>query len=291
MVNKLLRIMLATGLAIAAVAITTGAVQAGTKGVVTGEVVNVREYGEINDTNRLFQVRRGEEVSIHGISGDFFRVTVADQYGVYISREWVSISETVGTTIGNANVYNIPPEMGGHMLTTVGVGEVLNIRSMVDGWLGIDFWGETAFIPVYSVNAPFIEALPTARISGQNGLAGEIISFAMNYLGRPHVMGGNGPNSFDCSGFMSYILRHHGISVNRSSFDMARNGTHVYRQDIQPGDLLFFTTNGTGRISHVGMYMGGGEMIHAASWNTGVRIDNINQQYYVSRFVTARRVI
>lgn len=84
---------------------------------------------------------------------------------------------------------------------------------------------------------------------------------------------------------------HAGIKLNRNSAAMASNGVQVSRNNLKPGDLMFFATGGGSRISHVGMYVGDGKLIHASSPSTGVKMDNINSSYYVNTFVTARRII
>jgi len=287
----------ALGFALISLALMSDVAYAETTGVVVGERVNVRASAEINDGNRLFQVERGHEVDIHDVSGDFFRATINDRSNVYIAREWVRVSGTRGVVTDDIVwVYNIPAERDGHRLVSVAQGEEFTVVSTYGSWFGVEFWGGTAFVPASSVEiASFVE-LPAATISdynaaSDNALVDDIISFARGYLGARYAFGGNGPHSFDCSGFMSYVLRNFGISVNRSSRDMARNGTHVYRNQIIPGDLVFFATSGGNRISHVGMYIGGGQLIHSSSWGRGVRLDNMNAAYYATRFVTARRVI
>ena len=267
-------------------------VEAATRGVVVGEVVNVRSYSELDDSNRLFQVSRGQAVDIFDVSGDFFRVNVQGESAVYISREWVRVSETQGIVIADsAQVFNKPAELGGQVIGTVSLGNMIPVTSNIDGWYGVNFWGEPAFISRSDMSIPSFVELQTSRIPGDNRRANEIISFAKNYLGTPHVFGANGPHAFDCSGFINYILAPFGIHVNRHSGDIARNGEHVDRNDLLPGDLVFFATAGGGRISHVGMYIGYGEFIHSASWLTGVMIDSMYDPYYVRTYVTARRVI
>jgi len=267
-------------------------VYAATRGVVVGDVVNVRAYGYINDTNRLFQVGRGQTVDIHDVSGDFFRVNVQDATSVYIAREWVRVSEITGTvTNASAWIYNMPVEHGGHPIASASFGEMLTVTSAIDGWYGIQFSGNTAFIQSFNVNLPFFVDLPRARVGGSSRLADEIIQLAMGYIGTRHVLGGSSPGGFDCSGFMTYILAPFGISVSRHSGDMARQGEHVDRHALERGDLVFFSATGGGRISHVGMYIGGGDFIHSSWGAIGVTIDSMSDPYYTRNFVTARRIL
>lgn len=101
-------------------------------------------------------------------------------------------------------------------------------------------------------------------------------------------MEASGPNSFDCSGFTSYVYRQHGISLNRTAAGQYSNGTAVARNNLQPGDLVMFGKSG---INHVGIYIGGGNIVHAANRQRGVTIDTINSGYYNNNYVGARRVI
>jgi len=278
--------ILALGLSIGITAVT----YAGTFAMVTGERVNVRAYGEINDGNRLFQVNRGQRIEIHGICGDFFRATVSGTSDVYISREWVQIRETRGTVLSPFTwAYDLPGQIGGAPSTMLAVGEVITVKSTFENWYGVIIGESTAFIERTHVETPyFVYNLPTARIG--SSLADEIVNTAMQYLGTRYVWGGTGPNGFDCSGFMVYLFSPHGITLNRHSGDMARNGIYVPRNELMPADLVFFS-NGGSRISHVGMYIGGGYFIHSSTTSTGVIISSMYTAFNVRNYVTARRVI
>lgn len=96
----------------------------------------------------------------------------------------------------------------------------------------------------------------------------EIISVAKKYLGARYVWGATGPNTFDCSGFTSYVYRQVGVSIPRVSRDQIHAGERVSRKDLAPGDLVFFGSP----IHHVGMYIGGGMMIHAPNSGSYVKI-------------------
>ena len=114
-----------------------------------------------------------------------------------------------------------------------------------------------------------------------------IVNTAMKYLGVPYVWGGTSPRGFDCSGLVQYVCRKNGISVNRVAADQIRNGTRVSKSNLQPGDLVFF---GKGRIHHVGIYVGNGNMIHAPQTGDVVKVASINTRYYTSQYAGATRV-
>lgn len=119
-----------------------------------------------------------------------------------------------------------------------------------------------------------------------------LIKYAMTHLGKPYSYGSSGPNSFDCSGLVYHCYKNIlGITLPRSSSAMASSGTAVNKNGLEVGDLLFFNTLGKG-VSHVGLYIGNGQMIHASSGqNMRVIISDVFSGYYASRFVCAKRVI
>lgn len=120
--------------------------------------------------------------------------------------------------------------------------------------------------------------------------AASMVAYAKQFLGTPYVYGANGPSSFDCSGFTKYVYSHFGISLARVAADQACQGSGVASGDLQPGDLLFFHTTSPG-ISHVGMYIGNGQFIHASSGGGRVMISDITSGYYASAFIKAKRII
>lgn len=118
-----------------------------------------------------------------------------------------------------------------------------------------------------------------------------LIKGAYSLIGKRYVYATAGPNTFDCSGLTYYLYKTHlGIALPRSSYLQPGGGTKVDKSELRPGDLVFFNTTGS-RISHVGLYIGDGNMIHASSTKGQVRIDTINSGWYYSRYVTAVRVI
>lgn len=121
--------------------------------------------------------------------------------------------------------------------------------------------------------------------------AGDLIMNAMGLLGVAYHFGGNSPTKgLDCSGFMQYIFkRSMGITLPRSSRQMATTGEPVERNNLQPGDMVFFNPGSRG-ISHVGMYIGNGRMIHAPRTGRSIEITSIDQGYWARVYVTARRV-
>ena len=115
-----------------------------------------------------------------------------------------------------------------------------------------------------------------------------VVDTAMSYIGSKYVYGGSTPSGFDCSGFTSYIYKQYGVNLNRTAAGQYSNGTAVSRDDLQAGDLVMFGKSG---INHVGIYIGNGQIVHAANPSRGVTTDTINSGYYNNNYVGARRVM
>ena len=118
---------------------------------------------------------------------------------------------------------------------------------------------------------------------------GGVVSTATSLLGSRYVYGGSSPSGFDCSGFTSYVYAQNGVSLNRTAAGQLSNGVAVSKSDLQPGDLVMFGSSAS-NVYHVGIYVGGGQMIHAANSNRGVVYDTINSGYYANNYYGARRI-
>ncbi|WP_238655856.1 C40 family peptidase [Paenibacillus piscarius] len=108
-------------------------------------------------------------------------------------------------------------------------------------------------------------------------------------IGTKYVSGGVTTNGFDCSGFTMYVFDKIGINLPHQSGSQYQMGSAVSRDELRAGDLVFFNTNGRG-VSHVGIYVGDGEFAHASS-SRGVTISSLSDNYYVNRYVGAKRIM
>ncbi|WP_330585676.1 XkdQ/YqbQ family protein [Clostridioides difficile] len=124
------------------------------------------------------------------------------------------------------------------------------------------------------------------------GKASTVIAEAKKHLGKPYKWGGNGPSNFDCSGLMVYCFKKVNVTLPRTSRQQATKGKKAEKNNLQAGDLVFFSSKGSkGTIDHVGMFIGNGEFIHAPHTGDVVKISKLSGNYYTKNYVTARRVL
>jgi peptidoglycan DL-endopeptidase CwlO len=122
-----------------------------------------------------------------------------------------------------------------------------------------------------------------------SGNSSSIVNKAFEFLGKPYVYGAAGPKAFDCSGFTMYVYSAYGISLPHYTVSQSQKGLAVSKSNLEAGDLVFFNTEGF--ISHVGIYIGGGQFIHASSGSKRVTVSDLDSSYYNTRYVGARRLI
>jgi len=125
-------------------------------------------------------------------------------------------------------------------------------------------------------------------------LADSILERGMSLIGTRYRFGGTSEAGFDCSGFIGYLFREEaGMNLPRSTREMINvNAPLVARNNLKPGDLLFFSTSGRGRVSHAGIYLGDNQFIHSSSRRSGgVRVDSLGDSYWSKTFIEAKRAL
>ena len=172
-------------------------------------------------------------------------------------------------------------------------GTVVQLLGMDQGWFKVDYNGAVG----YASSEYIVSCLNSTGDRGDaaavdSALGAQIIAYAKQFLGRPYVWGGNGPNSFDCSGFTKYVYSHFGYNLNRTASAQLKNGVSVSRSELQAGDLVFFYNGKVSTpVSHVGIYIGNGDFIHASSNSYTVEISSLYAKNYDAKYVYARRII
>jgi cell wall-associated NlpC family hydrolase len=196
--------------------------------------------------------------------------------GTYYTTD--SVNLRAGASTGDGVVEVVPAGTEVSLIGYVANGFSEVTSAYGGGWISSDY---------LSANAPAAPAAPEASSAGQS-----IVNFAMQFQGYPYVWAGNTPSGFDCSGFTQYVVQNTlGIDITHGTELQMSYGSSVGWGDWQPGDLIFFTgTYEGGWITHVGIYIGDGMMIHAENPGTGVVISDITSGYYADHYYGATRV-
>lgn len=146
------------------------------------------------------------------------------------------------------------------------------LASSPSGWVKVSASGQEGYIKLAG-NATVAEM--TKQTENKEASARQqVVDYALSFVGGRYVYGGNDPNTgVDCSGFTRYVMKHAaGVGLNRSSGSQAAQGRSISAAEIQPGDLVFYSSGK--RINHVGIYIGSGQIVHASTERTGIKISN-----------------
>lgn len=135
-----------------------------------------------------------------------------------------------------------------------------------------------------------IQAIKAAEVTSSSQAINQIVQNSYNFLGSSYVYGAEGPNCFDCSGFVQYMFNSYGYNLSRTTYDQVNQGEYVDKSNLQPGDLVFFSSYNTYSPTHVGIYVGDNNFIHASSGKGCVTISSLSNPYYTDNYWTARRI-
>ena len=130
---------------------------------------------------------------------------------------------------------------------------------------------------------------PAASVPAPPGTGSAVADLALSYVGTPYRVGGATPAGFDCSGLVEYVFGRNGIPVPRTVAEQYAVGRKVKRDDLEPGDLVFFSTVTRG-ASHVGISLGGDTFVHAPSGRGRVSVQHLSATYWSERYLGARRL-
>jgi NlpC/P60 family len=133
-------------------------------------------------------------------------------------------------------------------------------------------------------------AIPLSFFCLATSASADPVALAASLIGRPYVWGAEGPREFDCSGLTQFVFGEYGIDLPRRAISQSQVGDRVGRR-LQRGDLVFFSTDAGGSVvTHVGIFEGDGVMIDASKRHGKVRRDSLDDEYWVERFMFARRI-
>ena len=154
--------------------------------------------------------------------------------------------------------------------------------------------GESTRDLLYSSKAKAAAVSAGSSSTAVSKSVSSFLAYAKDQIGKKYVSGNEGPNSFDCSGYVYYCLKHCGVNIGRLSaagFSGVDQWKSVKKSDLRAGDILFFGVRGSGRVGHTGIYLGNGKMIHCSSGKGKVVIADLSSNYWVVNFKSAKRVL
>ena len=324
---RMISLVLIMALMLGAFAITASAAGNVMYGIGFVTATSLRLRSEPNTNSRIVATApRNECVVVESKQGEWYKVSYNLQEG-YMHEDYVSVLTRENAELGYGQVtgsgvnLRSGPSTGHRVVDVAGRGEKVYIIGINDGWYKVIFGSNICYIrsdfveltefPYENRQSPHSPkffrggkstgvAPSAAALSGKpstppamdhGSASGEqIVAEAKRHLGAPYVYGGASPAGFDCSGFVYYVLKTLGYSPFRTPEDQIRQGTPVEKSQLQPGDIVFFQGTAAAGISHVGIYSGGGQFIHAPNSRSVVSYSDLNSGYWSDHYYGARRM-
>lgn len=263
---------------------------------------------------------RGDYVNILSVSGSWYLVEFNLTQG-YMHRDYLDTYTRKNVELGygtvNANKVNVRsgPGTSHTSLASASSGDKAYIIGFNSQWYKVIFGEDIGYIrsdyvdlteipyenkgsakkPLFFIDGKSTGVAPSASaLKGESkpgsSVTSQIVTNAKKYLGVPYLWGGSTPKGFDCSGYVQYIFAMSGITLPRTTTEQYKVGTYVSKSALRPGDLVFLQNTYRPGISHVGIYIGDGKIIHASS-SKGVTISSLSSTYYAQHYYGARRVV
>ncbi len=174
-------------------------------------------------------------------------------------------------------------------------GTSMNVIGINNGWYKVQYNGSTGYIrsDLFTITGSSASSSSSGSSSTSTSLStGEkMAQYALQFVGYSYVYGEESPSrGFDCSGLTYYVCGQFGYSISRTASQQYKNnGYSVSKSELQPGDLVFFSSDGYG-VTHVGMYIGDGNFVHASTSKVGVIVSSLNSSYYTRVWWGAKRI-
>ncbi len=299
------------GLAVAAAAaasaalltVSAGAVSIG-GGIVNGTDLNFRSEPSTSAPT-LGTATTGDTVIITGIEGEWYSVIFKGQDG-YMFAQFVSPTLSIDLADASATINSDAVRIResasytGEIMAYVNKDTPVTVIGVNDCWykvrtaldrVGYVFCDYVTFDAQAAAADIPLQPTRSAAAAAEQTEGERIVEFAKQYMGTPYVYGGASPSGFDCSGFVSYVLKNCGYDPTRTSYTLYDQYTHIEKSELQVGDLVFFSSYSSWGAAHVGIYIGDNEFIHSSSGSGYVKINNLDDSYYALHYKGAGRYI
>lgn len=255
------------------------------------------KYISLKNTNQNNEqdISNNTQENVNNVNSDENKNEINDS----INKDGIvtSASLNVRSGIGTSN----------HIIAKLKKGDTIKVIESKNGWYkikmtnGITGWSSGNYIDLIEDNnsqtnteesEEIKEEIPKVESSIVSDKAQKVIELAKEQIGKPYLWGSEGPDSFDCSGLVYYVFKESiDMTLPRTSRDQYKIGEEVSKSDLQVGDLLFSSSRSDKVITHVGIYMGDGKMIHSPNSGKNVEISDISSNYWENSYVGAKRVL
>lgn len=271
---------------------------------------------------------RNEVVVVLGKSGDWYKVNYNLKEG-YMHGDYLTVQTTGSAELGYGKITGSSVNLrsgastSGSVVAVASQGSTAYIIGVENGWYKVIYGQNICYIrsdylalteypyenqasaksPLFFRGGKSTGTEPSASaLNGSTGNSGstgtttptvsgaQILATAQKYLGIPYVWGGASPSGFDCSGLVYYVLKTLGYSPARTCSGQYAMGTYVSKENLQPGDIVFFANTYGSGISHVGIYAGNGQFIHSPNSRSVVSYANLTSGYWAEHYYGARRM-
>lgn len=251
------------------------------------ETLNVRETPSA-DSSMVGKMPKNAAGEILETLDGWYKIQSGDVTG-YVSADYLitgeeaaARAEEVKQTIATVKTPTLnvreEPNTECSILALMPQGEELNVLEDLSGWVKVDLDNTNGFISkdYVDISVQLPKAMTMTEVRYGNGVSDvrvDLISYATQFVGNPYVWGGTSlTNGADCSGFTLSIFAKYGVYLPHSSKAQANCGTRISASEAKPGDLFFYGSGSS--ISHVAIYIGNGQIVHASSKKTGIKISN-----------------
>ena len=251
------------------------------------ETLNVRETPSA-DSSMVGKMPKNAAGEILETLDGWYKIQSGDVTG-YVSADYLitgeeaaARAEEVKQTIATVKTPTLnvreEPNTECSILALMPQGEELNVLEDLSGWVKVDLDNTNGFISkdYVDISVQLPKAMTMTEVRYGNGVSDvrvDLISYATQFVGNPYVWGGTSlTNGADCSGFILSIFAKYGVYLPHSSKAQANCGTRISASEAKPGDLFFYGSGSS--ISHVAIYIGNGQIVHASSKKTGIKISN-----------------
>lgn len=269
--------------------------------------LNVRSGPDTN-YSIVYTIEHDEKIVVlEKINADWFRIVYRGVEG-YVATMYLRDVLTAenfnatGKLTGDDVCMRSTPATSGDMLGRCDANEVVAIIGINNGWYKVNHDGKTGYIRSDFVavidnssdtSSVTVTTKSTAPSTENLTLRDQVVNYALQYVGYSYVYGGSSPSSgFDCSGLVHYVFGQYNYNLTRTaSSQFAQDGTSISKSELLPGDLVFFSSNGGYSVTHVGIYIGNNQFVHASSPKIGVVVSNLDSNYYTNVWYGAKRIL